>query len=158
METFRDGNTTTWMWKQFPMSVSTSPNLVDEPIILCNSDPHHLVASFIGPLEILASQSQAKMKNLFLDIKTTVKIKMDSILENPTQRHKRREHARFDMGQDDCDSEICASTQIWQIQKKSTNWSSSITRTLLQRFLCVLFQQWKILSQLNQILFATHSC
>ena len=45
------------------------------------------------------------------------KIKLDSILEKLTQRHNRRENARFDMSQDDCDNEICASTQILQIQK-----------------------------------------
>ena len=41
--------------------------LVEEPIFLCNSDPHHLVASFTGALENLASQSKAKKKNLFLE-------------------------------------------------------------------------------------------
>ena len=92
---------------------------MEEPIFICNSDPHHLVASFIGALENLASQSKAKVKNLFLDIETTIKIKLGSILEKLTQRHNRRESARFDMSQDDCDSEICASTQFLQIQKKS---------------------------------------
>ena len=33
------------------------------------------------------------------------------------QRHNRREGARFDVSQDDCDNEICASTQFFQIQK-----------------------------------------
>ena len=94
-----------------------SSNLVEEPIFLCNSDPHHLVASFIGALENLASQSKAKRKNLFLDIETTIKIKLCNILEKLTQRHNWREHARFDMSQDDCDNEICASTQFLQIQK-----------------------------------------
>ena len=78
-ETFRDTNTTTWIGEHVPISVSISSNLVEEPIFLCNSDPHHLVSSFIGALENLASQSKAKMKNLFLDIKTTKKIKLGSI-------------------------------------------------------------------------------
>ena len=73
-ETFKDTITTTWIGKHVPISVSISPNLVEEPIFLCNSDPHHLVASFIGALENLASRSKAKMKNLFLDIKTTKKL------------------------------------------------------------------------------------
>ena len=46
------------------------------------------------------------MKNLFLDIETTVKIKLGKFLET----------ARFDMSQNDCDNEICASTQFLQIQ------------------------------------------
>ena len=49
-ETFRDTITTTWIGKHVPISVSISSNLVEEPIFLCNSDPQHLVASFIGVL------------------------------------------------------------------------------------------------------------
>ena len=116
-ETFRDTNTTTWIGKHVPISVSISSNHVEEPIFLCNSDPHHLVASYNGALENLASQSKAKLENLFLDIKTTIKIKLGNILEKLTQRHNRREHARFDMSQDDCDSVICALTQFLQRQK-----------------------------------------
>ena len=112
-ETFRDTNKTTWIGKHVPISVSISSNLVEEPIFLCNSDPHHLVASFIGALENLASQSKAKLKNLSVDIKTTVKNKLGSILEKLTQRHNRREQADLD----DCDNEICASNQFLQIQK-----------------------------------------
>ena len=57
------------------------------------------------------------MKNLFLDIKTKIKIKLGTILEKLTQRHNRRESARFDLSQDDDDNEICASTQLLQIRK-----------------------------------------
>ena len=87
---------------------------MQEPIFLCHSDPHHLVGSFTGALENLAIQSKAKMKNLILDIKTTVKIKLCSILENLTHRHNRQKQADLD----DCDNEICTSTQFLQIQKK----------------------------------------
>ena len=45
------------------------------------------------------------------------KIKLGSILEKLSQRHSRRESARFDMSQDDFDNEICASIQFLQIQK-----------------------------------------
>ena len=157
-ENFRDTKTTTWIRKHVPISVSNSSNIVEEPIFICNSDPHHLVAYFIGALENLASQIKAKMKNLLLDIKTTIKIKLGSMLEKLTQRHNGRESARFDMSQDEYDNEICASTQFLQTQKKSINWSSRISGTLLQRFTCVWFQQCKIRSHPNQILFATHAC
>ena len=116
-ETFRDTNTTTWIGKHVPITVCISSNLVEEPFFLCNSDPHHLVSSFIGALENLPSQSKAKMKKLFPDIETTIKIKLGSTLEKLTQRHNRREGARFDMSQDDCDNEISASTQFLQIQR-----------------------------------------
>ena len=67
-----------------------SSNHVEEPIFICNSDPYHLVASFFGTPENLASQSKAKMKNLFFDIQTTTKNKLGCILEKLTQRHDRR--------------------------------------------------------------------
>ena len=90
---------------------------MEEPFFLCNSDPDHLVSSFLAALENLASQSKAKRKNLFIDIETTIKTKLGGILEKLTQRHNRRESARLDMSQDDCDNEISASTQFLQIQK-----------------------------------------
>ena len=65
----------------------------------------------------LVSQSKGQMELLFLDVKTTIKIKVGSILEKLTQRHNLREHARLDMNQDDCDNESCASTQFLQILK-----------------------------------------
>ena len=60
------------------------------------------------------------MKSFFLDIDTTKRIKLDSILEKLTQRHNRRESARFDMSQDDCDNQVCVSTQFMQIQKNQS--------------------------------------
>ena len=101
------------MGKHVPISVSISSNLVEESIFLCNSDPNHLVASFIGALENLASQSKAKLKNLFPYIKTIVKIKLGSILEKFAQCHNRREQADLEY----YDNEICASTQFLQIEK-----------------------------------------
>ena len=112
-ETFRYTKTTTWIGKHVPISVSVSSNLVEEPIFLCNSDPRHRVSFFIGALENLASQSRAKKENLFHDIETTKKTKLGNILEKLTQRHNRREQARFDINPDDCDNEICASTQFF---------------------------------------------
>ena len=116
-ETFRDTNTTNWIDKNVPISVSISSNFVEEPIFICNSDPHLPVASFIGALRNLASHSKARMKNLLLDIETAKKFKLGTILEKLTQRHNRRASASFDMSQDDCDNEICASTEFLQIQR-----------------------------------------
>ena len=76
-ETFRDKNTTTWIGKHVPISVSISSNLVEEPIFNCSSNPHHLVASFIGAVENLASQSRAKMKNFFFNIETTIQYRLN---------------------------------------------------------------------------------
>ena len=109
--------TTTWIGKHVPISMSIASNLVKEPIFLYNSDPHHLVSSFIGTLECLALQSKAQMKLLLIDIETTIKIRLGSILQKLTQRHNRREDARFVMSQDDCDNESCDSTQFLETQK-----------------------------------------
>ena len=111
---FKDTDTTNLIGKHHLVSLSISSNLVNEPIFLCNSDPYHLVTSFIGVLKNLVLQNKAKMKKVFFDIKTTMKIKLGSILEKLTQRHSRREHADLD----DCDNETCTTTQFLQIQKK----------------------------------------
>ena len=153
-ETFRDTNTTTWIGKRVPISVSISSIIVEEPLFLRNSDPHPLVASFIGALENVASQSKEKMRNLFLDIKTTRSFKLGSILEKPSQRHIRRESARFDISQDDCDNEIGASTQFLQIQR---NQLIDLQETLERYCIVRPVFAFNLRSQLNQILFATHS-
>ena len=80
-ESFKDTKATTWIGKHVPISVSNFSNLVEETIFLYNSDPHHLASTFIGILESLGSQSKAKMKFLFLDIDTTIIIKLGSISE-----------------------------------------------------------------------------
>ena len=113
-ESFKDTDTTKWIGKHVRISVSISSNLLKEPIFLCNTDAYHLVTSFVGALENLALQSKAIMKTLFFDIKTTINIKLGSILEKLTQRHNRREQAHLD----DCDNETCTTTQFLQVQKK----------------------------------------
>ena len=89
-KSFKDTDGAKWFGKHFPISVSISSNLVKGPIFLCNSDPYHLVTSFISALENLALQSKAILKNLFFDIKTTINNKQGSILEKLSQRHNRK--------------------------------------------------------------------
>ena len=54
---YKQTETTTWIGKLVPISVSFSSNLIPEPIFLCNDNPHHLISSFITALEGLATQS-----------------------------------------------------------------------------------------------------
>ena len=61
-ETYKETETTKWIGKHVPISVSISSNLIPEPIFLCNSDPRHLVSSFISAPEGLATQSKAQIK------------------------------------------------------------------------------------------------
>ena len=54
-QTVKDTSTKTKIGKHVPISVSICLNFEEESIFLCNSDPHHLVASFIGAHERLVS-------------------------------------------------------------------------------------------------------
>ena len=64
-EELKDTETTTWIDKHVPISVSISSNLIAMPILLCNSNPRNLVESFIDAVEGLATQSRAQMKRNF---------------------------------------------------------------------------------------------
>ena len=114
-ESVKDTDTTKWIGKHIPILVSFSSNHLKEPIFLRNSDPYHLVTSFIVALENLALQSKAIKKNLFYDIETTMNKKLGSILKKFTQCHNQREQADLD----DCDNAICTSTQFLQVQRNS---------------------------------------
>ena len=54
-QTVKDTSTTTKIGKHVPISVCICLNFEEESIFFCNSDPHHLVASFLGAHENLAS-------------------------------------------------------------------------------------------------------
>ena len=58
-ETYKKTETTKWIGKRVPISVSFSSNLIPELVFLCNSNSRHLVSSFISALEGLATQSRA---------------------------------------------------------------------------------------------------
>ena len=117
-ESHKQTETTTWIGKHVPMSVSISSNLIPEPIFLCNTNPHHLISSFITAPERLASQSKAQTKLNFLEIETAIKIKLSAILEQLNQRRNRVEkvsnfvdYCVVEEGEEDL------STQFLQMQK-----------------------------------------
>ena len=80
-DSYKQTETTTWIAKHVPISVSISSNLIPEPIFLCNANPHHLISSFFTVLEGLATQSKAQMKLNFIEADTAIKIKLCAILE-----------------------------------------------------------------------------
>ena len=109
------------MGKHVPISVSISSNLIPEPIILCNSDPRHIVSSFVSALEGLATQSKAQMKLRFIEVETAIKVKLSSILQQLNQRHSQRERViEYDNDEffNDTAEEKELSTQFLQMQKK----------------------------------------
>ena len=61
-------------WETYPISVSISSNLIQEPIFLCNPNPCDSVSSFIDALENVATQSKAQMKLNFFTLKPQQKI------------------------------------------------------------------------------------
>ena len=115
---YKQAETTTWIGKLVPISVSISSNLIPEPIFLCKANPHHLISSFITALDGLATQSKAQMKLNSIEVETAIKIKLCAILEQLNRRHNQAE--RVSNFVDDCiveDEEKDLSTQILQMQK-----------------------------------------
>ena len=115
---YKQTEATTWIGKHVPISVSISSNLIPEPIFLCNSNPHHLISSFITALEGLATQSKAQMKLNSIEVETAIKIKLCAILEQLNQRRNQAE--RMSNFADDCmveEEEKDLTTQILQMQK-----------------------------------------
>ena len=119
-ETYKETETRKWIGKHVTISVSISSNLIPEPILLCNSDPRHLVSFSISALEGLATQSKAQMKFKFIEVETAIKIKLSSILEQLNQKHSQREGV-IDFDDNECFNDTAEekelSTQFLQMQK-----------------------------------------
>ena len=86
---------------------------------LCNSNPRHLVESFIDAVEGLATQSKIQMKLNFLEVETAIKSKLTRTLEsvNEGRCRKQRIFEFEDHCFEDDNEEKDASTQILQMQK-----------------------------------------
>ena len=115
---YKQTETTTWIGKHVPISVSISSNLIPEPIFLCKANPHHLISSFITALEGLATQSKAPMKINFIEVESAIKVKLCAIPEQLNQRRNQAE--RVSKFVDDCmveEEEKDLSTQLLQMQK-----------------------------------------
>ena len=117
-ESYEQTETTTWIGKHVPISVSISSNLIPEPIFLCKANPHHLILSFNTALEGLTTQSKTQTKLNFIEVETAIRIKLCAVLEQLNQRRNRAE--RVSNFVDDCiveEEEKDLSTQFLQIQK-----------------------------------------
>ena len=118
-EKFKNTETTTWIGKHVPISVSIFSNLIANPIFLCNSNPRDLVKSFIDAVEGLATQNKVQMKLKFLEIETAIKSKLTRTLESLNERRYRNQLV-FEF-EDHCfeddDAEKDVSTQFLQMQK-----------------------------------------
>ena len=57
----QDTDTTSFLGKHIPISVSISSNLLQEPIFLCNTNPEALIVEFVDTLERIGQQSESIM-------------------------------------------------------------------------------------------------
>ena len=117
----KETQTTTWIGKHVPISVSISSNLIDEPIFLYNKDPQNLITDFVSNLELLAEKSKLEMRTKFQDIEVAVNERMKKIFDVLNERGKNYSSKKFE-NKYECieDSEEAdMSTQFLQIQKKN---------------------------------------
>ena len=117
-DSYKQTETTTWIGKHVPISVSIPSNLIPEPIFLCNTNPHHLISSFITALEGLATQSKTQMKLNFIEVETAIKTILCAVLEQLNQKRN-----RVSIFVDDCiveEEEKDLSTQFLQMQKNQS--------------------------------------
>ena len=75
-----DTETTTWVGKQEPISVSITSNLLGEPIFSCNTGPHSLVSAFVNSVESKAEKNKPEMNLNFYDIATRIEEKLERVL------------------------------------------------------------------------------
>ena len=86
-ENFGDTEATTWTGEHYPISVTISSNLIQEPNLFSNPIARDLVSSFIDALkEIFSNQSKVQMKTNFFQTETTKESVFARILETPNQR------------------------------------------------------------------------
>ena len=105
--------------KQFSISASISPNLVEQPISLFDADPQHVAASLLATLETVVSHSNVQNNTLILDNETALKNRLNRIMEHPSQRHCRRgqvTEAEVVWHEENCHDNF-ASTHILHLQE-----------------------------------------
>ena len=72
-------NSTTWVGKHEPISVSISSNLLKTPIFLCDPEPIKVVTQFVDALEILPNESRDQMQSQFADVTSAVCEKLEEL-------------------------------------------------------------------------------
>ena len=80
-EELKETQTTTWIGKHVPISVSISSNLIDEPVFLYNKDPQNFMIDFVGNFELLAEKSKLEIRTKFQDIEVAVNERMKKIFD-----------------------------------------------------------------------------
>ena len=118
-EKLKKTQTTNWIGKHAPNSVSKPSNLIDDPILLKNKDPQNLIIDFVNNLELLAEKNKLEMRTKLQDIEVAVNERSKNIFDQLNERGKIYSSNKFGY-KDECieDSEESdMSTQFLQIQK-----------------------------------------
>ena len=114
---FLDTDTKTWISRHVLLSVSFFSNLIEQPNVLCNTNPAVFVESFFDALDGLAAQSKAQIFFQFSKIEISVKIKFSRTFSTPNQRRYRKEPVlEFEVGSIE-EEEQEVSTQFLQTQE-----------------------------------------
>ena len=95
-EELKETQTTTWIGKHVPISVSISSNLIVEPIFLYNKDPQNLIIDFVSNLELLAENSKLEKRTKFQDFEVAVNERMKKIFDQLNERGKNYSSNKFD--------------------------------------------------------------
>ena len=85
-EELKATETTTWVGKHVPISVSISSNLQDDTIFMCEKDPELLIIAFVSSLELLAERSKLQMRTKFQESENTVNDRVKKIFEKLNAR------------------------------------------------------------------------
>ena len=89
-DSYKPTETTTWIGKHVPISVSISSNLIPEAIFLCNDNlviSSHLI--FYQCSRRVSNSKQSSDELNFIEVETAIKIKLCAILEQLNQRRNR---------------------------------------------------------------------
>ena len=111
--------TTTWIGKHVPISVSISSNLIDEPIFLYNKDPQKLIINIVIKLELLAGKVKLEMRTKFQDAERVVNERMSKTFQELNERCRNRPTENFE-NEVECIEDTNGtdmSTQFLRIQK-----------------------------------------
>ena len=85
-EQLKDTNTTTWIGKHEPISVSIFSNLIDEPVFLFDNDPKALIISFVEPIEDSLNKSYTEIGTKFSSIEAIMRAWVNAICKNLNKR------------------------------------------------------------------------
>ena len=73
--------TTTWLGKHVPYSLSISSNLIRETISLYNKDPQKLIIYFVIKLDFLTEKNKLKFRTNFQDVERVVNERMAKLFQ-----------------------------------------------------------------------------